>query len=394
MKLPGWFFSKKKNGDTFAVCDIGSGSVAVAIVEVRDDNGSNSHILLSERRALSQETRGDDQVIIQLKTLIQETASSVLEKHSNGGGNRPIEVIASIHSPWVNSETMSTESKFEQPTLITSEIISSLAKEAAHKKTSLDSANIFERSVTRIELNGYPTSSPEGKYASRISVSVLESDIDTRFSSATKEALGAVFTGREITLHSAFFILNVVIHEYIPEISHYTLVDVTSRATSVAVVRNGALLEYAVAPIGWRVAVEKIATKQSTTPTEALSRTRMVGDDTCTNAECKAIMQTLMESEPDFVDAYGKMLVELSKSKRAPNTMILVTPPDFGGWFSGIFSRIDFAQFAVSENPFSVQQLFGSDIASKVVAESTSAEDTGIFAMAGFVHILSKDKTT
>lgn len=390
MRLPKIFSLAKTGAKTVAVCDIGSGSIAVAIVE-KGSNDSKVRILVSERRALQQEERSSTQTVEQLKTLAQETATAVLDQHAKRSGVPPSEVIAIVHAPWVRSETASIIQRFEKPMVITEKIIGETAKRVVREDTKLDAGNIFERSVVRVALSGYPTSEPEGKTAERIQIAVLQSDIQPDVLAAMKEALGSVFVGRNIMFHSAFFTLSLIIREFLPNISHYTIVDITSLATSAAVVRQGAVMEHADSPLGWRAIVTELAKITGTTPTEALSRARMAAEDSCTDALCQSVLQSLSMVEPKFVDAYGKMLNELAKEKRIPGLLILIAPPELGGWFARIFARIDFAQFAISERPFTTQQLFASVLARHIDMETEAVEDAGVAIGAGFVHIRMRD---
>lgn len=389
MRLPRIFGWRKPSSQTVAVCDIGSGSVAVAIVEAASD-GSPARVLVSERRSLAQEERTAKQAVGQLKTLAQEAATAVLGRHARKLGTPPGDVIAIVHAPWVRSETASFIEHFDQPTLITEQLISDAAKRAVREDTKLTPANMFERSVMRIAVSGYPTAQPEGKTGDRLEISVLQSDIQQDVLADMKEALGAAFVGRPITFHSAFFVLSVVIKEFLPNISHYTLVDVTSLATSSAVVRQSSVVEHAEAAIGWRTVLAELAKTSETTPEEAFSRVRMAADDSCTDAVCQSVLQSLHAVEPQFVSAYGNMLNELAKTKRIPALLILLAPPDLGGWFARIFSRIDFSQFAISEQPFTAQQLFSSVLAKHVEWVPENAEDAGVAVGAGFVHMRAR----
>ncbi len=183
------------------------------------------------------------------------------------------------------------------------------------------------------------------------------------------------------------------IQEYLPTVSNYTLIDVTSVATSAFVVRGGAIMGHADAKIGWRAVLTELAAIHGTTPAEALSRVRMVVEDVCTNELCQSVLQALSKIEPKFVDAYGGMFSELIKDKKVPATVILITPPELGIWFSNILSRIDFSQFTISEQLFSVHQLHEEHLVKKTEIITTLTQDAGIAAAAAFMHIRARDKT-
>ncbi len=392
MRLP--FFGRAHRGtQTSVVCDVGSAGVAIAVVEAHFGESPFANVLVSERRALglTETNRSEKQTIDQLQTLMRELATSIIDRHAKSGGATPASIMCIVHGPWLRTETTHAERHFDSPATITANIIADIAKEAVQQNSALAEQDTFERVVTRILLNGYHTKNPEGKIASRAIVSVLQSDINPSMYEALGQALLSVLPGREITYHSALFVQGVIVDEYAPDIAHYTLIDINSTATSAAVIRDGSQLAHATAPIGWRTIIQTLASGDSASADEALSKVRLVAEDACTDAACAQVLDALKKAEPQFVDAYGKMLAELSKELRAPATMLIVAPPDVGGWFVNLFGRIDFAHFTIAEQPFVVEQLFAQYLERGVQFAPSMRPDTGIAAGAALVHISLRD---
>ena len=199
------------------------------------------------------------------------------------------------------------------------------------------------------------------------------------------------FPGRVPEYHSAAFVINVVVERYAKNPAHYAFLDVTSAATALAAVRGSTMLEHGVAPIGWRTIVEKISAIQGTTRDEGLSRIRMLLDGSCTDPVCQGVADVLRVVETEFVTAYGKLFSETTKEYRLPGTLLIVAPPDLSAWFSQMLERVDFAQFAISERPFLVQQLYAQHLSSVVSFSEDSKPETGLAVLGAFVHTLASD---
>lgn len=382
---------------TIAVCDVGSGSVAVGIVEVTAGEKPGARVIIAERRSLplteapvSGTVPGAVQSPDRIGTLAQETATAVLEKHAKAGGTPPKEVIAIVHAPWVRSQTVHASKKYESPIVITQAVISEIAKEASQSQTTLEAGNIFERSVMHIMLNGYHSKVPEGKSVQRLGVSVLQSDMDSGMRQALDRAFGAAFPGRAVQYHSVFFAMSVVIQEYAHNPPSYTVVDVTSLATSAADVRAGAVMHHASCDVGWRTIAEGLSTIQKTTPEEALSKVRMVAEDTCSDALCGEVFTALKKVEPSIVEAYGRMFAELSKERRVPEILFVISPPDLSQWFTALLARIDLAQFTLTERPFTVQPLHARYLSEAVSFNPGIIPEAGLAVGAAFVHIQAR----
>lgn len=383
------FWKKRTPTHTTMVCDVGGGGAAIGIVEASAIEKLPVRVLLSERRSLafSEKQRSEKQTIEQLGTLVQELGTEVLGAHAKTSGEPLTEVICVVHAPWVHTEATYSERVFERSTTITVELIGEIANEASHKKTTLADADVFEKVVTRVLLNGYRTKKPEGKEAFRLGVSVLMSGMHDGMRQALNQALGATVPGRTIVYQSASFALGVVIEEYAHNPENYTLVDITSNITSASVMRAGSLLAHATGDVGWRTIIEQLSIDRQTQPEEILSKVRMIAEDTCSDVVCGELLDALKKAEPTFVNAYGKMLATLAGSERVPGTIVLVTPPDVGGWFTNLFSRVDFAQFTTAERPFVVEQLFTQFLEHRIVFEAGLRLDTGVAVAAGLVHM-------
>ena len=73
---------------------------------------------------------------------------------------------------------------------------------------------------------------------------------------------------------------------------------------------------------------------------------------------------------------------------RLPDTLVLLAHPDILPWLSKFFSRIDFAQFTVTTQPFTVRTMLPNNAPGDASQTAQgSAEDPGLALAVGFVTI-------
>ncbi len=84
---------------------------------------------------------------------------------------------------------------------------------------------------------------------------------------------------------------------------------------------------------------------------------------------------------------FGETLGACAAARRLPTNLILCAHPDVAPWLSKFFSRIDFSQFTVTAQPFSVTVLDPALLAEIVRPEPGVVLDSGLAIGCGFVNI-------
>src|SRR3989344_5587823 len=74
--------------------------------------------------------------------------------------------------------------------------------------------------------------------------------------------------------------------------------------------------------------------------------------------------EALLKAEPDMVHAYGEELAKISAQLRLPNKVFLIASPDIAPWLQKFFERLDFSQFTITAQPFSIDLISASDFGS------------------------------
>ncbi|QQG37608.1 MAG: hypothetical protein HYS26_03185 [Candidatus Kaiserbacteria bacterium] len=381
-------FVGKKSARVAAVADVGSGSAGIAIVSF--GGTAPSKVLVEQRGYLPQEKREPAQTASALATLLRESAETALKHYADKHKEPVSDVYAIVHAPWVRSKTIRGSSTFPEPTLIDEAIIGRLAKETLAQEQEFDKSAIMEASVVRVELQGYPTSKPEGKRASDIAVSVLVSECDKNVRASVKETLGAVFPGLQVAFRSPTRAFLSILRENHDLPKDCLVVDVTSEGTDITAVRQGVTVDHTVVPEGSRSILRKIASDRM--PEETLSLMKMLAHDQCENESCEAIKAAIAKVEPDLAKIFGEGMGKIATRARLPNRLLFTAEDDIASWLQQFFSRIDFTQFTVTTRPFAAEQIAGAAITRFVDIGEQLQSDAGFATSLALVNIEGRDE--
>jgi len=376
-------FSRRPQRKTFVVADIDSDGAAVAFVRVSAQGPAI--IAAAQRVALSFEDRAPDHAKAGIARALEEAVQKTTAEYVQKGGTAPEAVYAVFGQPWTRSKMGRAETFFNDDQKVDDATIGALARQALTEEKDIDTRQLLEASVSRIDLNGYPTKDPEGKKARSAAVSVLLSDVDPDVRQSVQAALQKYFPGTEVRLRSRTRALINLAADRDAASKNYVAIDVGGEGTSIAVVRKGALAEQVLAGEGMRSMLARVSGKGL--PEETLSMMRMIEKDQCTGEQCEAISQALASTEPELMKSFGESFAKLSAGRRLPNPLVLVAHPDIAPWLSRFFARLDFGQFTATSQPFTVQTLLPQDLGRWVVPESGVQADAHITLGCALVHI-------
>ncbi len=374
----------KKRESIIAVADVESGSAGVAILSLRPK--TPAQILVAVRSALPYEDRTEEQAKAGVLTQLNDAAEKALAAYRALGRKTPIaSASAVIRAPWTHSKTLYMTSVLKGEEKITDKTIGTIAQQAIQKDTEFQAANVFETTVIRVTLNGYPTSAPVGKHASEIGVSILQSDCDSQIRSQVAETLTKVFSCPPARLHSGTRALITILRESTELPKDCVIVDMGSDASSVFAVRHGSIAEHIVVPEGTRTILKRLGGEKL--PEETLSLMRLLARDHCEDAACATIRDAMGKAEPELVRIFGEAMAKLVVEKRLSNAMIISVSEDFAPWLSDLFSRIDFTQFTVTTQPFSPVILSTQNLSGFVADVSGPVSDLGLCVGSALVNI-------
>ncbi len=367
-----------------AVADIGSGSAAVAIVSVPAKGPVR--VLCAERRFLPLEVRTPEAITAALGMHLVEVGQRVLAAYQKSGGPAPKSVYAIVRAPWTRSKTVEAQTSFPETTEITDKMIGGLAQQALASDTEFERAHILEAGVVRIKINGYATSEPEGASGHRLSVAALISSCDPAFKANLTGAFQQLFGGQKVIIRSGVHaILSILRSKADASNKNFLVVDMASEGTNFVVIRDGITTDHATISEGKNSILRRISGNGMTE--ETLTLLRLIARGECQDPACEAVNVAMARAEPELVRAFGEAITKLVGQQRLPNQLILATHADLVPWLSSFFSRIDFAQFTTSTQPFVVTPLKPVDLAHLALPETDTHTDTGILIAAALVNI-------
>ncbi len=367
-------------GKIFAVADIGSGSASVAICA--GGSGKPARIIAAASTILPIEDRKGDATMTGVISALSESANKAFTAAQALKTGHVQDVYAIIRAPWTKSKAIRAAKKLPSDEKINDAVIGALAQEALGGEKDLDRANLLEASVVRVELNGYPTAKPVGKRAHAVVVSAIASECEPRMKSAVEETLTRVFSSKP-SLRSGTRALLTVLRERSVAHADYLIVDMTSEATSIVSIHKSTPMGYVVVPEGTRTILKRVAGKGL--PEETLTLIGMLARDHCEDAACDSVREGMAKVEQDLIKTFGEAMAKLTTVRRLPKNLVLSAESPMAEWLSHFFSRIDFTQFTITAQPFSVEILNSKDLASLVESQSKTT-DIGILSAAALVN--------
>ena len=382
-------FFKRTSGKVVLVADVEDTSVGVSIVQL-SKNGSAA-ILISGRKSLSLEDRSADQSASGVVRLLEESTDAALKSYNTSEGKNippPHDVYAVLRAPWTRFRTVQAEEMYPEPRVVTKELLSSLAKKALAESSELDRNNIIEAGTLQVFVNGYPTGNPLGKKGTRLSVVACEADVNAEMKKNITAVLGKLLPGRQPVFKSSMRAVLTVLHEHIPDIHRYVILDMGGSTTTCAVIRKDAISQLAVIPEGQGTLLKRITGGGHLEDMQ--TQLRMLASDTCTTDACQALRDSLARAEPDLAKSFGEGFGLLATKRRLPNAAILSAPSDLLPWLQGFFARIDFAQFTATMQPFVIEPLSADHLHGVVEWVSGTPADTGITIAVGYVNIIEQ----
>lgn len=340
-----------------AVVDIASGGATVALITCPKDAAST--LLASARSALSLEERTDEQRKGLIGEQVGETAAQAMKLYAAAGHAAPVsEVFVFVHMPWARTEMLHAHAAYDHEQKILDTHIAALVKESLKTARTIDLRQLLEGSVVRVELNGYPTARPEGKYARSLAVTAIASDADAKVRSAVEGAIHRSFPVARISWRTTLRSFMTVARECLPQDS-YLVVNVGATDTHIASVHEGRM-DQLVIPEGAGTILKRLAGQRS--PEEVLTYFRMLSRDACSSETCESLRQAMASVEPELVRVFGEGISKLAATRKVPNCTILAAHPDLEQWLAQFLSRIDFAQFTVTTLPLEVQTASSLDL--------------------------------
>lgn len=365
-------FGTRSNRKIVALATIESGSAALALFAT----GPTPELLAYAREELPLEERQKAALRTSIVQALAAAGEKVLAEYSKAAGRERVSTCYCIvGAPWSRSFAGAGHSKLERPTAITDEMISALAKQALASQTEIEHANLLEANVSRVLLNGYPTSEPAGKHAESLDIYTLVSDCDPDLKTGALETLLKLFPGASFVWRSSARATLGAARELDPT-QTCLIVQIDGEATDLISVHKGVVDQRIFLEQGWRQLLTTLA--KGKPPQETIALMELIEKDECDDAACEELRQSIAKAEPELVHRFGEALAKLSSRRKLPEELVLIAPPGLSPWLSRFFARIDFTQFTAIAKPFSVRSFDASALSGMPHNDTSALSDPGL----------------
>jgi len=380
-------FSKQNKKETVLIFDIGSASVAGALVEISREKEPT--IIYTKRLPIKfQKNLSSSRFKKEMFTALDNVSRDLLMKGlflAQGDGKKISRALCSLSSPWFVSETKTVKINQEKPFEITNSFLKDeLDKEillleksdlAKYNSQKIQDSEIIEKIVVDIKLNGYKIENPIGKKAKSVELSFFISMSQESILDGIEELISKNFHLKEILFHSFTLVSFTAIRDMYDRVSSFLMIDITGEVTDVTLVKKQNLIKTVSFPFGTHSMLRDISDGLKIDSGEALSAFKLFSANSLNKTKTKEIVLILEKSKKDWLQELGVALNKISGRMSLPTTVFFTADDDFSSWYGEIIKLEDYAQHSISEGAFIVSFMSSSNLSSYVTFKEKVKKD-------------------
>lgn len=364
------FSTKTKNENAkspFIIFDVGSASVGGALVAASDE-GKKARIVYDTRIPITfQEDIKYDRLLAEMLSTLKSVATNIeqdgIKKISNEIDAKDIKnVFCVFASPWYVSDINVIKFQKDKPFRISLEFISEIIKNADKEfKKQFDnkkvSPKLIEKNILQILLNGYNTSNPHGKKASRIDMTLFRSMISGEVEKETRGLLEKTFSASDISFHTFSLASFSAVRDIFSTEKNFLLMDIGGEVTDIAIIRDDTLVKTTSFGIGRNALIRESAKLLKTIPEESHSLLRLLFEGKSIGKESVKMEKALLATKEQWLSSFRKVLADFSDGLSLPKTIFLTVDTDVSKWFIDIIKNDEFSAHTLVAKPFTVVEL-------------------------------------
>lgn len=265
-------FFKKNVSDVFLLCDVGSNSIGLALIDARMQK---IKVLFSERTLAnfsSVKTYIEKQALLTytLQTSEKEFLHSIKPILDKLDISHLHDAYIVFSSPWYFSKTtmlcIEKDAEFMLDSHSLGQVIDDEEKKFENEIARSDNTrfskrdiHMIDREIMRVLINGYETSNPYFKKVKKMEFCLYMSIVPHDFLSKVDELLRTHFHVNTVTAYSFPLVCYEAVLSMFPHEKNLILIDAGGETTDVTVVNNGAIEVSESFPYGRNEAVKSIA---------------------------------------------------------------------------------------------------------------------------------------
>lgn len=389
------FSSRTPEKQCGVVIDIGSGSVGVAIV-YSDNAADKPEIIWSHReRVLIHDIMSTE---VPLKEIITSVLNVFLHLGSDGmkavyAHERKINISTvqvSISAPWTYTITKTINFSSKQPFEVDDAFVKELSDTAKKQAITTILENqilqesqleIIDNTTISTAVNGYPIEVYDDIKTTEVTLEHITAITQKKILTVLKESQEKVLPETSLATHSFMYLYYDVLKHLKPDTSEICLIDVTSEATEIGIVRDGTLSHVTHTAFGTFSIAREISAMCKIPKEEAY--TYLKGGTSF--VETKLPTEKMAELDV-MIEAYEDKIAELFKltgdALAIPKTLFLHTEVATEAFF---VKRLQNAAKKATSMKHTVHPV------TSLLFEETTQGDTGILLSAHYFHRKHRD---
>lgn len=387
-------FSHDKGGDilAFDVSDAGVGLLSTSTLTERNPTTMYMQVDKSVS-ATENEKDSFKETLASVERKLKDLSKKYKEKHHG----LPSRMYCFLHSPWVVGHTRTIVYKKDEEFVFTNELKQKLLDQDFEdlKKTGFGDGSsnslyehtfIIERKVISIELNGYQTSSYEGRKVKEVQIRVYVSVGEKQVIETIEKAIKEYFHVSKIKFRSFLFASYSATTLLNPEKKSYILVNIENESTEISIVHDSILSDSRAFTAGSNLVIESLATFHRMAKEEIRSLMKLYGDDTHDPKALAPYEETFNKARGEWVGSLAKGLFILAQGASLPSTVVVTAEGDLTGWFKDAVTKEEFTQHLLTDRKFDVILLSNPSFSAFFDIPGRSLNDAFLLIDSLYIH--------
>ncbi len=378
----GLFSSTSNKKRIELICDIGNGSLGVALVLFASSEKA-PNVIFSERIFLQSETgKGYENITANLGKNLNNLLSNVL-KFCVSNKINPSKVSCFFSSPWFISQTHILRVKQPEPIVFSESILSKILKEAENNFLSNKDSRAFkfvsedikliERKITRIKLNGYQTHEPLGKKASTIEVALFLSAVRKETILLIESAINRLWLDVKIQHHTFPLASFSMIRNELNNPGNFLLVHIADDITDLSIVYDEMLLDTFSFPLGKKNIIKNLEEKCNLDYGLASSALSMYAKGEMHHEQLPRFTDAIQSAIKDWITHFENGCDVLTKNIAVPEVVYLIVDERIFPIFESAIKSFNLNRYTVLGNELKVCSIF-KDLFEKYITYSNPVQ--------------------
>ncbi len=393
----GFLFEGKKNKETVAIFDIGSGSVGGAVINIPNDTKETPCIIDSVRTEINYNENKIDSSLFTRSML--RALSLTINKLFKINSTLPDRIVCVVTSPWYSSETKIVKIKKESSFIFTKKIAEDLIKKEIKKtmithskknNTIYNKLEIIEHFIMKVSLNGYQVESPLGSKTKSVEISMITSFSQKFFLDKIRKVI--LKTYHEIPISFSSFISDYyfsIRNKYISPDS-YLLLNIRGEITEVGIVSKGTLKDTLSFPFGKKTFLKYISSKLEIELRDAKELFNLYSSGYLSKEKEEEVAPLFKSAESSWSESFRECIKNLPYTLALPDTIFLIANFDIIDYFSSVINNEKFIQAMTIKHKCKVIPIRGSEFLNICKYNEKIIHDP--FLMIESVSIIKKNK--